>query len=251
MRNSEVKSIWKNAHFVRTTVQLCFCQLALREMSRVSSGRKATKRSRACAVIIIAEFVLSTIGHGQTVTTQSEGRNVSHEAYLFGLGGEFVKVDAANVSLQAYWSLPRVAGLSDVFPPYCPTMHTAAGPCMWSGHNLTYDKIKKRLYGVFPKKNASSGTGEADEFQLVALHLPLMELAGAIDIPGHPTAPPAFVIKPDGKTLLLEYTEKVVDPKIQKERLFNVIGDAPLCAKSGRHSPSTKARSRAMVALNG
>lgn len=63
-------------------------------------------------------------------------------AYLFGHYGEFVKVDLENLTVAAYWALPRVEGVASISPPDQRGANTATG--WWIPWSVQYDPGNRR-----------------------------------------------------------------------------------------------------------
>src|SRR5438045_1540714 len=74
-------------------------------------------------------------------------------------------------------------------------------------HHLRYDTVHRLLYGVFPK----TAEDLEDNYRIVVLQLPLMEVEATLDLPPQPGGPPSILLTPDGSRLLVNLSNTIAE----------------------------------------
>ncbi len=116
-------------------------------------------------------------------------------AYLFGYGGEFLKIDLENGNLAARWRLPWVRGLGDLLSG------SGRAQKMWAPRAVEYDG-RGVVYAVLPAGQPVDDIPAA-RFQVVALQLPSFEVVATRDLGTGFAEEPVIVLTSDDERLLV------------------------------------------------
>ncbi|MCB1036616.1 MAG: hypothetical protein KDD47_22515 [Acidobacteria bacterium] len=188
-------------------------------LRRPQGGLRRPCRAPSRSPFLLALAIVSgaLLSASATPTASQQPRPGRH-AYVFGLQGEFAKLDLDDLSVLARWALPQLEGFSEVLPPWIPPDSRRAQG-VWGMSSLVYDAPARLFIGIVPELPRSQ-EDEVTDYRLLAFRLEPAELLAERSLVGLRT-PPRLFLEPGERRLLLSYTAS--EPSSQPLPMIEVL----------------------------